>query len=91
MPSSPNSKPLLFVCCLLFPLMVAQRMCCRRREPWLAPELTALLCVLLGIGNVLLGCCYSAAAANTVWLLWGVFSLLCFVFHLVLMHHESRR
>lgn len=91
MPSSPNSKPLLFFCCLLFLLMMGQRLCCRRREPWLAPELAALLCVLLGIGNVLLGCFYSAAAANAVWLLWGGLSLLCFVFHLVLMHHESRR
>lgn len=71
--------------------MMGQRLCCRGREPWLAPELAALLCVLLGIGNVLLGCFYSAAAADAVWLGWGVLSLLCFVFHLVLMHHESRR
>lgn len=71
-------------CCLLFPLMELQTLCRRGREPWIVPELAALLCVLLGIGNVLLGCCYSATAADAVWLGWGVLSLLCFTAHLLI-------
>lgn len=74
----------LFFCCLLFPLMELQALCRRGREPWIVPELAALLCVLLAIGNVLVGCCYSAAAADAVWLGWGVLSLFCFTAHLLI-------
>lgn len=77
----------LFCCCLFFPLMMLQLLC----RPLLAPELAALLGVLLLIGNVLLGCFYSAAVADAVWLGWGALSLFCFVAHLLRSRHDRSR
>lgn len=77
----------LFCCCLFFPLMMLQLLC----RPLLAPELAALLGVLAAISNVLLGCFYSAAVADAVWLGWGALSLFSFIAHLLRFRHDRSR